>query len=114
MDEIYAHARSSTQVDESKSTRLHRFRISLEKMQDHSGANQRLTAQLEEFQQSYSHIGIDGEPIEFERHFFPGLTSLDILQKINTLNQSILKDELSSCQCSMTSIEPENCISNSE
>ena len=41
--------------------------------------------------------------------YFPGLTSLEIFQKlqkickIKTLNLSILKDELSSCQCSMTS-----------
>ena len=55
MDEIYAHARSSNQVDQ------------------------------EEFLKSNSYrelLGIDGEPIEFEWNIFPRLTSLEILQKI--------------------------------
>ena len=47
--------------------------------------------------------GIDGEPIEFERNIFPGLTSLEILQKIQK-DLELLKIESSSCQCSVTSI----------
>ena len=72
-------------MDESKSTRIHRFRLVLGEMQDLSGANQKSTAQLEEFQQSNSFrelLRIDGEPIEFEWNIFPGPTSLEILQKI--------------------------------
>ena len=68
MDEICAYARPSNQVDESKSTRPHRFRFMLGKMQEHSEANQRWNVQLEEFQQSNSDrelFGIDGEPIVF-------------------------------------------------
>ena len=48
----------------------------LEKMQEHSEANQRWNAQLEDFQQSNSYrelFGIDGEPIEFEWHISQGL-----------------------------------------
>ena len=54
-------------------------------MQEHSEANQRWNAQLEEFQQSNSHRelpGIDGEPTEFEWNICPGLSSLEIFQKI--------------------------------
>ena len=55
------------------------------KMQDHSGANQRWHAHLEEFQQSNSYrelCGMDGEPIDFEWNIFPRLISLQIIQKI--------------------------------
>ena len=41
--------------------------------------------QLEEFRQSNSYkelFGIDGEPIELEWNKIPGLTSLEILQKV--------------------------------
>ena len=54
-------------------------------MQVHSEANQRWKSQLEEFRQSNSYkelLGTDGEPIEFEWNIFPGLTSLEISQKI--------------------------------
>ena len=42
--------------------------------------------QVEEFRPSCLYrelFGIDGEPIEFELNIFPGLTSLEILQKIH-------------------------------
>ena len=78
-------------------------------MQEHSEANQRWNAQLEGFQQSNSYresLGIDGEPIEFEWNIFPGLTSLEILQKTQKDLHCLrmMKDGSSSCQCSMTSI----------
>ena len=41
--------------------------------------------QVEEFRQSNSYresSGIDGEPIEFEWHLFPGFTSIEILRQI--------------------------------
>ena len=59
--------------------------VSFGKMQDHSGANQKCIAQLDEFQKSNSYnelVGIDGEPIELKWIIFPGLTSLEILKKI--------------------------------
>ena len=69
MDEIYTYARPSDHTDESKSTRLLRFRLILVEMSEHSEANQIWENQIEEFRQpiSYREIhGIDGEPIEFE------------------------------------------------
>ena len=57
----------------------------LGKRSDHSEANRRWENQVEEFRQSNSFrelLGIDGETIEFEWRIFPGLSSLEILQKI--------------------------------
>ena len=59
--------------------------LCLGKVSEYSEANQRWKNQIEEFRQSNSCrelLGIDGEPIEFEWNIFPGLTSLEILQKI--------------------------------
>ena len=67
-------------------------------MSDHSQANRRWEGQVNEFQQSDSYtelFGVDGEPIEFEWHIFPGFLSYDILQRI----QKVLQDQ---------NIEPEN------
>ena len=74
------------QVDESKSTRLHRCKIIQEQTKDG-------TLNSKEFQRSTSYrelLGIDGEPIKFE-WIFSGLTSLEILQKIekNLQDQNI-------------------------
>ena len=86
MDETYAYARSSNQVDESKSTRLLRFRLMLGKNARTLGSEPQMENQYEDFRQSDSYsfffFGIDGEPIEFEWNIFPGLTSLELLQKI--------------------------------
>ena len=71
-------------------------------MPEHSEGNQRWNAQLEEFRQSNSYRelgGIDGEPIEIEWKISPGLTSLEILQKI---------------QKDLQRGKSEKCISNSE
>ena len=54
-------------------------------MQEHSEANHRWKNQVEESRQSNSYgelLGFDGEQIEFEWNIFPGLTSLEIFQKI--------------------------------
>ena len=54
-------------------------------MSDHSEANRRWENQLEEFRHSNSCrelLETDGEPVEFEWKIFPGLTYLEILQKI--------------------------------
>ena len=64
----------------------------LRKMSENSEANQRLKNHVEEFRQSNFYrdfIGIDGQPTEFECNNFPGLTSLELLQKI----QKELKDQ---------------------
>ena len=68
--------------------------LCLGKMPEHSEANQRCNAQLEEIQQSNSNrelFGIDGELIEFEWNIFPGLTSWEILPKVqeNVQDQNI-------------------------
>ena len=83
MDEIYAYARSSDHVTTVHVSEAWKRPKMESKM-----------AQLEEFQQSNSYrelFGIDGEPIEFEWNIFPGLTSLEILQKIqkDLQNQNI-------------------------
>ena len=55
------------------------------KMSDHSEANRRWEGQVEQFRQSNSYrelLGIDGEPFEFECNILQGLTSFEILQKI--------------------------------
>ena len=69
-----------------------------EKMQDHSGANQRWTAQLAEFQQSNSYrIFLVRWRTDWVRvAYFPGLASLEIFQKI----QKNLQDQ---------NIEPQHC-----
>ena len=79
------------------------------KMSHLADATRRWEGQVEESQQTDSYrdfFGIDGEPIEFEWNIFPGLLSLEILQKIQkrlartrhkTLNLRILKIESSSC-----------------
>ena len=69
LDEIFVATRPSDQVGESKSTE----------------ANAKWKDQLQYFQQSNSHresFGIDGQPIELVWNIFPGLTTLEILQKI--------------------------------
>ena len=86
--------------------------LCLGKMQEHSTANQRWKAQLEELRQSNSYrelFGIGGEPIWVRVEFFAGRTSLEILQKIQKdLQKSkhstwrFLKDKSSSCKCLMT------------
>ena len=67
------------------STRLLRFFLCLGKMQEHSEANQRWNAQLEELQQSNSYsklFGIDGEPTECEWNIFPGRFLIGNLPKV--------------------------------
>ena len=57
----------------------------LGKMTDPTDANRRWEGQVEEFQPTDSYkelFGIDGEPIELEWNIFPGLSSLEILRKI--------------------------------
>ena len=51
---------------------------------------------------------IDGEPMEFEWNIFPGFTTLQLCNKVHEFvskmgDPSELKDESSSCRCSMTS-----------
>ena len=51
---------------------------------------------------------IDGEPMEFEWNIFPGFTTLQLVQEVQKFMNKMpihqhLKDELSSCRCSMTS-----------
>ena len=84
MDEIYAYAWSSNQVDETKSTRLLRFRQLLgedartfrseQKMEWSSWRSSTVKFILRFF-------WIDAKPIEFEWNMFPGLTLLENLQK---------------------------------
>ena len=87
MHEIYTYARSGDRVDESKSTRLLSFRLMLEEDARASRSEAKMENQVGEFRQSFSYrelLGIDGEPTEFEWIIFPGLTSLEILQKVQT------------------------------
>ena len=93
-DEIYTYARSSDHMDESKSTRLLRFRLVLEEDARAFRSQSKMKKKLEEYRQSQSNrvlFGIDGESIEFEWKILPGLTSLEIFQttqricKIKTL-----------------------------
>ena len=59
--------------------------LCLGKMLDHSEANERWKGQVADFQLSDSYaelLGMDGEPIEFEWNIVLGLTSLQILWKI--------------------------------
>ena len=79
-------------------------------MTDPANANRRWEGQVGDFQQTDSErelYGIDGEPIAFEWHIFPGLRSLKIFRKSRktcknkTLNLKNLKIEPFSCRCSM-------------
>ena len=59
--------------------------LCLGKVSDHSEANRRWEGQVADFQLSASCeelLGRDGEPIELEWNTFTGLTSLQILQRI--------------------------------
>ena len=87
--------------------------LCLEKMLDHLEASQRWKGQVADFQLSASYaklLGIDGEQFEFEFNILPGLTSLQILQMIQSdshagiLNQKNLEIVSSACPCSMTLI----------
>ena len=69
--------------------------LCLGKMQDHSGAKQKCTAQFEKFQQSNSFrawLRIDGDPIEFKENIFPDFTLLEIFQKIQKNLQDQVKN----------------------
>ena len=62
----------------------------------HSEANQRWKNPVEEFGQSNSYkelLGTDGEPIDFECNIFPGLTSLEISQKIRQQISSVSTEQ---------------------
>ena len=76
MDEIYAVARSSNQVDESKSTRLLRFRLMLgEDARAFRSKTKDGQINSEEFQRSNSYrelFGIDGEPSWVRVEYVPG------------------------------------------
>ena len=99
MDEIYTYARSSDHVDESKSTRLLRFRLMFGETVRSFRSESKMGNQAQEFQQSNSYrelLGTDGEPIDFEWNIFSRVTSLEILQKI----QKDVQDR---------HIEPEDC-----
>ena len=68
MDKIYAYARSSNQVDESKSTCLFRFRLMLGEDVRKLRSEPKMECSTRKFQQSNSYrelFGIGGEPIEF-------------------------------------------------
>ena len=111
MDEIYTNSRPGDYVDESKSTRLFRFRLLLEEnviqKRIKDGKNQ-----VEDIRQSnfYREIIWSWWWTNWIRaEYFPGLTSWRSSRrsrktcKIETLNLKSLKIESSSCQCSMTS-----------
>ena len=71
-------------MDDSKRTCLLRFRLILgKKVQIIQNRIEDGKIKLKNFDcNSYRELlGIDGEPIEFEWNLFPGLTSLEILQK---------------------------------
>ena len=65
----------------------------LGKLSDPSEANRRWEGQVADFQLFASCeelLGIDGDPIEFEWNIVPGLTSLQILQRIqNDLQETL-------------------------
>ena len=102
--------------------------LCLRKMSDHSEANRRWENQVKEFRQSDSYRevpGIDGEQMEFEWNFFAGLTSLQILQKIqNDLQERNIVPEKVEDRIVVMSMSNSiewtrkgnggNCISNSE
>ena len=71
--------------------------LCLVKLSDLSEANRRWEGQVTYFQVSASYeelLGIDGEPIEFGWNIFPGLTSLQIPQRIqNDLQQRNIEPE---------------------
>ena len=69
-------------------------------MHEHSEANAKWEDQLQDLQQSNEYkdlFGIVGEPTEFEWHIFPGLTTLQILQKV--------QDIMEACQTSPEEFE---------
>ena len=79
MDEIHTYARPCDHVDESESTRRLRFRLMLGEMSDHSKANRRWERQG----RLSRRIICSWWRTDWVRvKNFPGLTSLDILQKI--------------------------------
>ena len=89
MDEIYAFARSSSQVVESKIIRLHRFRLLLGEYARSFRSKPKMdcsTRRISTVQIYRELFGIDGEPIEFEWNIFPGHVSLEIFRKINQKN----------------------------
>ena len=122
MDAIYTYARPSDHVDECKSARLLRFRLmfgenvrsfrsesKMGKSSERISTVQILTENyLELMENRKSSSGI----------FFPGLASMEILQKIQkelkdqNIEKEILKIESSSCQCSMRNSD--KCIPNSK
>ena len=62
--------------------------LCLVKMYEHKEANRRWAGLVTDFQLTASYeelLGIDGEPMEFKWNIFPGLTSLEILQKIQNV-----------------------------
>ena len=69
-----------TKIDKYAKTKVHIYSYSvpcLEKLSDHSGvADFQLSAYYIEL------LGIDGERTEFEWNIFPGLASLQILERI--------------------------------
>ena len=55
------------------------------KIQDHSEANEKWKSQIQDFQQSNQYVEllrIDGDSMEFEWNWFPGITSIEILRKV--------------------------------
>ena len=80
--------------DESKSTCLLRFCLMLGEDARSFRSKPKMDCSTRRIRQSNSHrvlFGIDGEPIEFEWNMFPGLTSLEIFQKVqkNLQDQNI-------------------------
>ena len=97
MDEIYAYARSSNEVDESKSTRPLRFRCMQVEDARSFRSKRKMECPTRRIQQSNSYrelFGIDGQTIEFEWHIFPGRASLEASQKIqNNLQDQKIEPE---------------------
>ena len=90
MDEIYISHDQVTKWAKAKVLVYSDSVLCLGKIQDRSEANRRWEGQVTEFRLSTSYgelLGIDGELIEFECNIFPGFTSLQILQKIQTAPQ---------------------------
>ena len=117
------------QVIKWTKTKVHVYTDSVQclgKLSDLQEANRRWEGQVADFQLSASYeeiLGIDGEPIEFEWNILQGLTSLQILQRIqNELQKRNIEPEKFGQRISFmfNYIEwtrkgnEENCISNSE
>ena len=102
--------------------------LCLGKMQAHAEANERWKSQVADVPLSDSHaelLGIDGERVEFEWNIFPGLTSLQTLQKIQEdLQERNIEPEMFGDRVIFMSRfndidwtakgNEENCVSNSE